>query len=251
MDYVVFGRGTKNLVILPGLSDGLGTVRKKGFVLAMYYKCFWKDFRVYVISRKNQIDEGYDTADMADDLAKALEELKVSKASVMGVSQGGMIAQHLAIRHPDKVEKLVLAVTTAKATDTLNKVVGDWIDMAKNDDYYSLLLDTTMKTYTQKKAKKLAFWLPIMSHFGKPKSYDRFLIQAKACMSHNAVDELDKITCPTYVLGGDSDQVVGLGTSELLAERIDGSFLKIYPGLGHGAFEEVRDFNQVISSFLL
>ena len=52
MDYVVFGKGDKPLVIFPGLSDGLKTVRKQEKVLARYYKLFDQDFRVYVLSRK-------------------------------------------------------------------------------------------------------------------------------------------------------------------------------------------------------
>ena len=53
MDYVVFGKGQSPLVILPGLSDGLKTVRGQAVTLAMYYKQFAKLFTIYIFSRKN------------------------------------------------------------------------------------------------------------------------------------------------------------------------------------------------------
>ena len=70
-------------------------------------------------------------------------------------------------------------------------------------------------------------------------------------MSHDAYGELDRITCPTLVIGGDSDNVVGRNSSEEMAERIKDSILVVYEGLGHGAYEETKDFNLQVERFLL
>ena len=72
---------------------------------------------------------------MARDLAKVLKKLDIYKASIIGISQGGMITQHLAIDYPELVDKLVLAVTVGKANETVKSVVGNWIEMAKVGDY--------------------------------------------------------------------------------------------------------------------
>ena len=106
MDYVAFGKGTKPLVIIPGLS--LNRVRGAGLSLAYMYRIFAKDYRVYVFDRKEVISETYTIKEIAKDTAYVMNEIGISKACVFGVSQGGMIAQYLAIDYPELVEKLVL-----------------------------------------------------------------------------------------------------------------------------------------------
>ena len=93
MYYVSIGKGNKNLVVLPGLSDGLATVKGKAFILASPNRHFFKNYTVYMFSRKNVMPEGYTIREMASDQAAAMKELGIVKASVLGVSQGGMIAQ--------------------------------------------------------------------------------------------------------------------------------------------------------------
>ena len=112
MHYVAFGDGAKKLVVLPGLSDGLATVKGKAWILASPYRKFFQDYTVYMFSRKNKMPDGYSIADMADDQVKAMRNLGIGKACVLGVSQGGMIAQYMAIRHPEIVEKLKEGVIT-------------------------------------------------------------------------------------------------------------------------------------------
>jgi pimeloyl-ACP methyl ester carboxylesterase len=250
MDYVVFGDGEKPFVILPGLSDGLKTVHKQEKVLAVYYRQFARMFQVYIFSRKNELQEGYSTRDMARDQKTAMEKLGISSAYVMGVSQGGMIAQYLAIDYPEIVERLILGVSVSRQTETVQKVVKRWMEMAASGDYRNLMIDTMEKTYTEKYLRRYRLAYPIISRIGKPKDFGRFIIQANACMNHNAYQELDKIQCPTLVLGGDSDEVVGKNASEEMAEKIKESKLIIYKGLGHGAYEEAKDFNHQVVKFL-
>ncbi len=251
MDYVVFGYGKKPLIILPGLSDGLKTVYKQEKVLAMYYKQFAQNFRIYIFSRKNKLETGCSTRDMARDLKVAMDKLGIFNAYVMGVSQGGMIAQYLAIDYPEMVEKLILGVTVSRPTETVQKVVKNWMEMAGSNDYRSLIIDTMEKTYTEKYLKRFRLMFPVISRIGKPKDFGRFLIQANACIHHNSYNELDKIKCPTLVIGGDSDTVVGKNTSQEMAGKIKKSKLVLYEGLGHGAYAETKDFNHQIMKFLL
>lgn len=251
LDYIEFGYGQQPLVILPGLSDGLRTVRGLALALAFYYKQFAKDFRVYIFSRKNYIDKGYTAKDMARDQKIVLEKLGIKYAFIMGVSQGGMIAQHLAIDHPEIVEKLIIGVSVSKQNQTIQSVVKSWIKMAELNDYKALTIDTMEKTFTEKRLKRNRPFYPILTKIGKPKTFNRFLIQANACINHNSYDSLDRIACPTLVIGGDSDNVVGKNSSEEMAEKIKNSKLIVYEGLGHGAYEETKDFNQQVKRFLL
>ena len=64
MDYIRFGRGKRNLVILPGLGDGLRTVKGTALPMALMYRLFAKDFTVYAFSRKDMLPQGYTTREI-------------------------------------------------------------------------------------------------------------------------------------------------------------------------------------------
>ena len=251
MDYISFGSGNKNLIMLPGLGDGLTTVKGMAVVFLMMYRIYAKEFTVYVFSRKNHLQEGYSTREMAKDHAEAMMVLGISKADILGVSQGGMIAQYLAIDYSDLVNKLVLAVTSAKPNETIKKVVGVWNEMAMQGNYKDIMIDTAEKSYSEKYLKKYRWLYPFLGRIGKPKSFKRFLIQAASCVNHNAYVELNKIVCPTLVIGGDCDKIVGTTSASIIADKISGSELFIYNGLGHAAYQEAKDFNERVLAFLM
>ena len=97
MEYICFGTGKRILVMLPGLGDGLRSMKGTALPMAVMYREFSKDYTVYAFSRKNVLPDGYTTRDMARDQAEAMHQLGIQKADIFGVSMGGMIAQHLAI----------------------------------------------------------------------------------------------------------------------------------------------------------
>lgn len=207
MDYITFGKGSKNLIMIPGLGDGLKTVKGSAAMFSLLYRDFAKDYKVYVFSRKNQLEEIYSTKSMAKDLAEVMKKLGIDKASVIGISQGGMIAQYVAIDYPELVDKLVLAVTLSKQNKTVQSVVSNWITMAKEKDYKKLFIDTMEKSYSDNKLKKYRPLYPILTKIGKPKDFTRFVTQANACINHNAYNELDKIKSETLVIGGKCDKI--------------------------------------------
>lgn len=250
MAYASFGHGSRVLIILPGLSDGLATVRGKALLLAKPYTAFLNQFTVYMFSRKDAMPDGYSIRDMAADQAEALRQLGIEKASVMGVSQGGMIAQYLAIDHPEIVERLVLAVTAPRVNEIIAGCVNQWIEFAQQGNHKALMIDTAEKSYSEDYLKKYRRIYPLIGAIGKPKDYERFFVNARAILGFNAYDALDQIACPTLIIGGDEDKTVGIQGSCELKERIAGSELHVYPGLGHAAYEEAKDFNQRVFEFL-
>ena len=150
MNFVSFGTGNRKLVVLPGLSDGLATVKGKALILASPYKRFFRDYTVYMFSRKNNMPEGYSIRDMSDDQIFAMKDLGIDQAYLLGVSQGGMIAQYMAIDHPEMVTKLILAVTAPNANTVVQENVSGWIDMVKRGDHSALMADTAEKMYSEK-----------------------------------------------------------------------------------------------------
>lgn len=242
MYYVSFGTGSKNMVILPGLSDGLSTVKGKGLILSAPYRKFMNDYTIYMFSRKNDMPEGYSIEDMADDQVEVLKKLGINKTSILGVSQGGMIAQCIAIFHPDIVERLVLAVTAPSANQVVKEAVSAWIELVEKNDHTGLMVDTAEKMYSEAYLSKNRKLFPILAKFTKPKSYDRFLKNANAILKFDVTNELSRISAPTLIIAGSDDKTVGNDAAVELHRNITGSNLHIYEGLGHGAFEEAKDF---------
>lgn len=251
MHYVSFGHGSKNLIVLPGLSDGLLTVKGKALLLASPYIKYISDYTVYLFSRKNDMPEGYSIRDMAADQAKALEALGITKTSVMGVSQGGMIAQFMAIDYPELIEKLIIAVSAPRVNEMVHSNVSSWIEMAKRGDHKSLMIDVAEKGYSEKYLKAYRIAYPLMGFMGKPRNYNRFFVNANAILQFDASEELDKIVCPTYIIAGDKDKTVGINASYELHEKINDSELYVYEGLGHAAYEEAKDFYGRVFEFLM
>lgn len=249
MDYVSFGKGSDALIMLPGLGDGLTTVKGMAIPMAITYRLFARNYKVYIFSRKNHLPEGYSTRDMARDQAEAMKKLGISKAKVVGISQGGMIAQYLAIDYPELVEKLVLTVTLSKQNEMVREAVTKWIGMARQGNYKDLMIDTAEKSYSGRYLKKYRRLYPLLGKIGKSRDFSRFMIQAASCTCHDAYTELENIMCPVLVIGGDNDRIVGVNASYEIADKIKNCELFIYKGLGHAAYEEARDFNKRVQDF--
>ena len=247
MDYVRFGSGQKTLIMLPGLGDGLRTVKGTALPMAVMYRQFAKDYTVYMFSRKKELPRGATTRDMARDLAEAMEALGIAKASLLGVSMG---AQHLAIGWPEKVEKLILVVTSARSNPMLTASVEEWMDQANRGDHTALMDSNVRKIYSDTYYRRNKWLVPIMGKLTKPRSYEGFLIQAEACVTHDAFAELPRIQAQTLVIGGEQDRCLGGDASREIAERIPGSALFMYEEWGHGLYEEAGDFNRQVLDFL-
>ena len=160
-EYIRFGSGKKNLIILPGLGDGLRTVKGTAVPMALYYRSLAKDFTVYMISRKKHLPQGHTTPDMAEDLKAAMEELGIRRASVMGVSMGGMIAQHFAAEYPDLVEKLILVVTCARPNPILLESLEEWTQCVRRDDHTALMDSNIRRIYSDHYYRRNRWTIPL------------------------------------------------------------------------------------------
>ena len=250
MEYIRFGAGKRSLVMLPGLGDSLRTLKGTQFPMALMYRMFAKDFTVYVFSRRAPLPQGYTTRMMARDQAEAMDRLGIATADIFGVSMGGMIAQHLAIDFPEKVGKLVLAVAASKPNPILSESIEEWVNLAKAGDHTAFMESNLRRIYSEKYYRNNKWMLPLLGKLTKPKSYERLFVQAEACLSHNACEELQHIKAPAFVIGGEKDNTLGGEPSRELADRIPGAKLLLYENWGHGLYEEAKDFNGKVLEFL-
>ena len=251
LEYIRFGTGKRVLIMLPGLGDSLRSMKGTALPMALMYRIFAKDFTVYAFGRKTVLPGGYTTRDMAKDQAEAMEMLGIGKADIFGVSMGGMIAQWLAIDYPEKVDKLILAVTSARPNPILTESIEEWTALAESGDHGAFMESNLRRIYSEGYYRKNKWMVPVLGLLTKPKSYDRFYIQAKACLSHNAFEELHRIGAPTLVIGGEKDLALGGEASREIAGAVPGAQLKMYPQWGHGLYEEAKDFNQLLLDTLL
>ena len=251
IDYITFGNGNKNLIMIPGVGDGLKTVKGMAIPFAVMYKLFAKDFKVYVFSRRRKLPKEFSTLEMANDIAKSMEILNIETASVIGVSQGGMIAQHLAINYPNKIEKLVLAITSSRPNNLLIDSVDTWVNQLKNDDFKAMMIDNCKRSYVGEHLKKMLSLYKTFSFLAKPKCYCRFITQALSCKNHNAYDDLPKISNPTLVVGAGLDGILGVSASKEIHEQISGSEMYIFEKYSHGVYEQTPEFNKVIYEYLI
>ena len=247
VDYIMFGKGTKPLIMIQGLNTR--GIKGSGLALAYMYRIFAKDYRVYLFDRRMNVWDGITVRDFATDIAMAMDELQLTNADVIGVSQGGMIGQYLAIDRPDLVHKLVLAVTLSRNNELVTSVIHNWIELTKEGNMKKLVNDMAIKLYSEEYLKRYHLFLPLLTILQKPKDIQRFIILAKSCLTCNTYEKLDKIKCPVFVLGGKHDKIVGGEASKEIAEKI-GCNVFIYENFGHAAYEEAKDFNKKIYTFL-
>ncbi len=250
MNYVTFGKGEKVLVIIPGLGDVFKGVKGLSVLLSYVYKEFADEYKVYVFSRKKSYDVGYSTKDMADDQAIAMKKLGLSDVYVMGISQGGMIAQYLAGNHSGLVKKLVLVVTICRQNKTIQAVIGRWKRWSYVRDFKSILTEMSEKCYEERSSKRIRIFYPMLVLSNFILNRRKFLIQSTACLTHDSYEIASKIVCETLVIGGSADGVVGGRSSELIAKRIQGCELKIYKGKKHGLYYEVPEFKKDVIEYL-
>ena len=246
VDYAVFGKGKKPLVIIPGLT--LRDVKGAGLGLAWMYRTFSKDYRVYVIDKSREIREGCTVRDLADDMAAAMQALEIRDAYVVGVSLGGMIAQALALRYPSLVRALVLGVTASRTNETMRAAVEQWITLAEAGNFGGIVRDMLVIMYSKGYAKRYGWLFPLLARMARPKNEERFIRLAAACLTCDTYESLGQIVTPTLVLGGKEDKIVTAEASIEIAERL-GCEIYMYEGLGHSAYEEASDFNKRIKEF--
>ena len=219
------------------------------------------------VGRSSKPPGPYSIHEMADEAAGLLDALSIPRAHVVGVSMGGMIAQELVLRHPEKVRGLVLACTYPEPDAeverqrefSLNQFGGSVdasgvmkIDVSAINPLMflqQLLPNVFNQEFIDRELPKLMQIFSGALQWGF--SMEAILGQVGAVMSHNATDRLHRIKSPTLVITGDADRLVPPAGSDILAREIPGAKLVKVPGGSHGFnFETPEIFNREVLTFL-
>lgn len=191
--------------------------------------------------------------DLADDALRVLDAAGVDDAHVVGASMGGVVAQILAVRNPDRVRSLVLACTSCRQHPWREDLLREWSATARGRG----LLDVgrgaaqwVMGPRSFRRAVPALGWLGPLAIL-RPR--DSFAAQVDAILATDPsiADRLSEVSAPTLVVVGNQDILTPRGDSEELAERIPGAELVVISGAAHGLMvEHAGTFNSVLVDFL-
>lgn len=249
VDCISFGTGARPLVMIQGLNTR--GIKGAGAGLAWMYRLFARDFRVYLFDRRPDVREGITIRDLAGDVACAMDALGIQNADVLGVSQGGMIAQYLAIERPDLVRRLVLAVTLYRPNAAVTEAITKWIQLANAGSMRELVTDMAQRMYSDRYLRIYRPLLPLLTLVQTPKDVPRFTALAASCLTCDTWEQLEEIRCPVMVIGGKQDKLVTAEASVEMAQKL-GCSLYLYEVLGHAAYEEAaKDFNRRVYDFFI
>lgn len=247
MEVIQFGAGKKNLVIISGVSlCGLDGQEES---IAAAYDLFTEQYTIYLFEREKRLEVGTSVKDMADSIFAELMARGISYTDVYGVSQGGMIALCLAAYHPELVGKMVLCSSQCKATPRMKEVAKKWQNLAAEKDVVALNRYFFSVVYSPAFLESVKDSLPVLEQKGTAEDCERFEILAKACEEFDITDDLEKVICPTLVIGDVNDQTIGPEGSYEIAKALSCE-IYMYETYSHAVFDEASDIKDRILEFL-
>ena len=210
--------------------------------------------------RSGQPAGAYTIPQMADDAAALLGHLGVDAAHIVGASMGGMIAQEFALRHPQRVRTLSLlcttpggpnASTTARLQESAREIMEtESLEASMTPERIEeAMLEMFSPEFIANPNAEFALFAASALQF--PATIDGMKGQFQAILAHDTYDRLPQIAAPTLVLAGDTDPLVDPQDAHILADRIPGAQLQIFPRMRHGFnFEAAGGVNGALLQFI-
>ena len=195
-------------------------------------------------------------ADMARDIVTVLDHAGIRRSSVLGASLGGMVAQELAVQYPERVSHLVLACTTpgwpfAFPMPTGSAFLTSAVRTMPAETALRRLVENALSPQTVRYQPEL---IDRLVAYQRSRSVDHRAWSAQALAGARYAGKLtqSRIQAPTLVVHGGEDKVVDPRNGKLLADRIPGARLAMFPELGHLLFwEDPESFATTVTGFLM
>ena len=247
MDYLTFGEGEKDFVILPGLA--LKSVLNAAGAIEAAYKPFAEaGYRVFLFDRRKHTSP-CSVFDLADETAAVMKALGIRKACLFGASQGGMMAQVIAARYPELVSAMALGSTLSRAVPSQQASTGNWIRLAEEKDTKGLAESSMDMLYSEKIVSALRGQiLPSLSD-PTEEELSQFIIMAKAAADFDVSRELAFVRCPVFVLGSFGDKLIPVTSLVETAQLLSGELFIYDKTYGHAVYDEAPDYRARLLEF--
>jgi pimeloyl-ACP methyl ester carboxylesterase len=199
-------------------------------------------------------DAPFTTADLADTVAGLLDALAIERAAVLGAFMGGMMAQELALRHPERVSRLALVGTYARADAKRRMLLVQWRELARLGVPLEVLVRDrllwTAQDATIEQTDLIEQMIAFFSRDGAPLTSELFARQCDACLAHDTLDRLHEIRCPTLVMCGRNDVLTPAKFHRVLADEIPDARLVTFAYGAHLVMVEAAEaFNRAVIDF--
>jgi 3-oxoadipate enol-lactonase len=223
--YETHGEG-EAMVLLLALGSDISQYRTLITELSKYYQLFVMDNRG--AGRTDRPKTRYSIEMMAEDTLALMDALRLPQVNLLGISMGGQISLSLALDHPERVKRLILASTFASRQNAISSSIFRTVS--------------------------LLGWMPILRN-KHPHEYPQpryaFVRQFQAVTEFDRSRRLKEISMPTLILHAKKDELVSLQLARSMAEGISGAKIVIFNG-GHAFMlaDEQQEFVREVTSFV-
>lgn len=246
---MVYGKiygGKKAFVMLPGVS--LTSVLNSIDAIEDGYKVFLDEYTIYVFDNCAKVLEGDSIEIEADRDIKLFDHLNIKDAYVLATSHGGMIAQVVASKRPDLIQKLILASSCMKTNDKRTEVLKKWDEMACNYEIEKLNTDFYQKLFSQEFYDRNYEIIQESLRNGTKEECDNFALTLRTMYDVDISDFTKKIKSKTLAIGAEKDCIFGPDSSLEIAKTIPCD-VYIYEGYYHAVYDEAPDYKDRIAEF--
>lgn len=247
--YELSGRGDKTLMLFNGITMSTAAWTFMRPVLENHYRLLRLDFLGQGESDKPPMAL-YPLETQAEIAAGLLDELGIERVYLAGLSYGGMVAQHFARRHQDRIEKLLLASTLAWS-DSVNRALCDsWVAAEEAGGFELRYAVSVPWLFSSRFLASHAGMLPDLKRMAELADWPSVIRLMEGVKLHDARTWLDTLRMPTHIIVGTEDRLTPRYQAELLQERIPGAGLELLHGAGHVLHLEATEaFCRVITGF--
>ena len=248
---LVGARNGEPLLCLQGLGvDGRGWAAQR-LALGARYRLVLMDNRG--VGRSGKPVGPYDLEVMADDALRVLTDAGYDRAHVMGASMGGVVAQIIAVRHPERVRSLVLACTACRHLPWRRELLEEWASLAQAQGMRAFANANLRWLVGSRSLRRFAPAFAVLTPIAMSAPTHAFVSQVHAIldMDDGLRHLLPTVAAPTLVVVGSQDILTPQADSEEIAELIPDAELAVVQGGAHGfMLENAGTFNRTVLEFL-
>jgi 3-oxoadipate enol-lactonase len=209
------------------------------------------------VGRSSGASASYGIADMAEDVAGLLDALGVRRAHLLGLSMGALIAQEFALRHPDRVDRLVLSGPDAAPAANVFHPIAVWRWVKENDPggaiFAAQQFTWLFSSSTLRNRAAVQQTIDFLSSNPNPVAPAAYARQAEAYLQYDPAGRLGRIAARTLVIVGEQDLLTPPWIAREVADAIPHARVGIIRGDGAShivPLERPAEFNELVLSFL-